>query len=341
VGEKKMNENPMISVVMSVYNAEKYLDEAIKSILSQTYRDFEFIIINDGSTDKSLEIIKKYQDQDERIVLISRENKGLIASLNEGIEKARGKYIARMDADDISLPTRFEEQVEFLDKNQDIGVCGTWVEVFGENRKPTIWKMPINEDELKVRLLFSVTFAHPSVMIRKELIGNHNLQYKKEYKHAEDYKFWVDFSKYTKFANIPKMLFRYRYLETSVSRVADNAKDEQRYQTISSIFKEMLNELGVKNTEEENRLHFIIGLNERIAKEDIDFNFLHKYLTKLIEANKITKVFHQKYLEKYLAKKFLIVVYYKMRKKDFSFLSAVFCRLFWIGVFGVVKDRLK
>ena len=105
--------------------------------------------------------------------------------------------------------------------------------------------------------------------------------------------------------------------------------------------KNVLNELSVKNTEEENRLHFIIGLNERIAKEDIDFNFLHKYLTKLIEANKTAKVFHQKYLEKYLAKKFLIVVYYKIKKKDFSFLSAVFYRLFWRGVFGVVKDRLK
>ena len=105
---------PMISVVMPVYNAEKYLDEAIKSILVQTCKDFEFIIINDGSNDKSLEIIEKYNIQDERIVLINRENRGLIASLNEGIEKTKGRYIARMDADDISLPDRFEKQIEFL-----------------------------------------------------------------------------------------------------------------------------------------------------------------------------------------------------------------------------------
>lgn len=100
-----MINNPTISVVISVYNGEKYLSEAIESVLNQTYKDFEFIIINDGSTDNSLEIIKKYQNQDERIVLISRENKGLVSSLNEGIEKAKGKYIARMDADDICLST--------------------------------------------------------------------------------------------------------------------------------------------------------------------------------------------------------------------------------------------
>lgn len=337
VGEKKMNNNPVISVVMSVYNGEKYLDEAIESILNQTYKDFEFIIINDGSTDKSLEIIKKYENQDERVVLISRENRGLITSLNEGIEKAKGKYIARMDADDISLPQRFEKQVEFMKKNLDVGVCGSWVEVFGENRKDTLWKMQSIDEELKPRLLFSVTFAHPSVMMRKELLEKYGLKYKEQYKHAEDYKFWLDFSKHTKFANIPKKLFRYRYLETSVSRTADNAKDEQRYKTIKSIFEEVLDELGIQNTEQENKLHFTIGLNERIAKEDIDFKFLNKYLTKLIEANKKTKVFDEKYLEQFLAKKFLIVVYYKIKKRDFSFFGAVFYRLFWRGITDFFK----
>lgn len=341
MGEKKMSNNPMISVVMSVYNAEKYLDEAIQSILNQTYKDFEFVIINDGSTDKSLEIIEKYKKEDERIVLISRENKGLIVSLNEGIEIARGKYIARMDADDISLSERFEEQIKFMEENNDIGVCGTWVELFGENKKETLWKMSSIDEELKTRLLFSVTFAHPSVMMRKELIDKYKLQYKEEYKHAEDYKFWLDFSQYTKFANIPQKLFRYRYLETSVSRIADNAKDEERYKTISSIFKEVLDELNIQNTEEENILHFTIGLNERIAKADINLNFLNQYLNKLIKANKKTQAFNQKYLEHFLAKKFLIVVYYKIKKKDFSFLSAVFYRLFWKASLDIIKDKLK
>lgn len=169
-----MNTMPLISVVMPVYNAELYLDEAIQSITNQTYKKFEFIIINDGSTDKSLEIIKKYKDEYSRIVLISRENKGLVFSLNEGISKAKGKYIARMDADDISLSTRLEEQVAFMEENQEIGVCGSWVEVFGDNRKNTIWKMPKSNEELKTRLLFSVPVAHPSVMMRKEILDKYN-----------------------------------------------------------------------------------------------------------------------------------------------------------------------
>ncbi len=331
----------LISVILPVYNGEKYLKEAIESILNQTYKDFEFIIINDGSTDKSLDIIEKYKKEDERIIVISRENKGLIATLNEGIEKAKGKYIARMDQDDISLPNRFEEQLKFLEKNPEIGVCGTWVEVFGENRNPILWKMPIKDEELRPRLLFSVTFAHPSVMMRKGLINQYNLRYNEKYINAEDYKFWLDFSKYTKFGNIPKKLFLYRYHETSVSRVADNAKDEERYKTISSIFKEVLDDLNIQTTEEEKRLHFTIGLNERIAKADIDLKFLSNYLNKLIEANKKTKVFHQKYLEQFLAKKFLIVVYYKIKKKDVDSFGAAFYGLFWRASFDITKGKLK
>ena len=117
--------NPLVSVVLSVYNAEKHIVEAIESILTQSYKNFEFIIIDDGSTDGSLEIIKSYDD--ERIILISRENKGLIASLNEGIEQAKGKYIARMDADDISLSSRFEEQVTFMEMHEEVGICGTTI----------------------------------------------------------------------------------------------------------------------------------------------------------------------------------------------------------------------
>lgn len=335
-----MNVNPMISVVMSVYNAEKYLDEAIQSILNQTYKDFEFIIINDGSTDKSLEIIEKYKAQDERIVLISRENRGLIASLNEGIEKARGKYIARMDADDISLPTRFEEQIRFMKENSSLGVCGSWIEVFGENKKPTIWRMPTNDDELKVRLLFSVTFAHPSVMIRKELIDKYHLKYNKNYLHAEDYKFWVDFSKYTKFANIPKVLLKYRYLDTSVSRLADNAKDEERYKTISSISNEVIDKLCVKNTEEENRLHFIIGFNERIKKFSVDLKSLDSYLKKLIIANKHTKVFEEKFLKHFLAMKFLVVVFYKIKRKEIGVVNSIFIYFFWYGLYVFIVKKI-
>jgi glycosyltransferase involved in cell wall biosynthesis len=198
--------NPKISVVMSVYNGQDYLDEAIESILNQTYKDFEFIIINDGSIDNSLEIIKKYQNLDERIVLISRENKGLVASLNEGIEKAKGKYIARMDADDICLSTRFEEQIEYMKKN-NLDLCGSWIETFNEKNILNIWECPETHRDIEFRSFFMCSFAHPSVMIKKIVFDK--LKYENET--AEDYRLWCDIlANGYKVGNIQKVLLKYR-----------------------------------------------------------------------------------------------------------------------------------
>jgi glycosyltransferase involved in cell wall biosynthesis len=313
------DKNPVISVVMSVYNGEEYLEDSIESILNQTYKNFEFIIINDGSTDKTLNIIKKYKTTDNRIFLIDRENKGLVFSLNEGITAARGKYIARMDADDISLPTRFEEQVLFMDKNTQIGVCGTWVRLFGNVIRDNIWKIPVNNKELHSRILFSVPVAHPSVIIRKSVLDKYSIKYNEKYKHAEDYKFWLDLYKYTEFSNIPKVLLNYRYLETSVSRIADNSNSNTRFTIISSIFNEILIILKITNTKEENKLHFILGLNKRIDKEIkyINIYSLFIYLQKIIKANSKVGYFDKKYLRKFLIKKFMIVIYFKLKNLFF------------------------
>ncbi len=332
--------NPLVSVVMSVYNSEKYLKEAIESILNQTYTNFEFIIVNDGSTDSSLDIIQEYMKKDERIVLISRDNKGLPYSLNEGIEKAKGRYIARMDADDISLPARLEEQVEFMEKNENIGIFGTWAEVFGENKKTKLLKHPVAHDELKVKLLFSVCFAHPTVMIRKYILDKYNLKYNLDYLNAQDYELWSQISEVNMMANIPKILLKYRISENSITSVTDSKKIKLRYKLLSDVFNKYIEQLGTRNTEEENRLHFTIGLNERISKVDINLKFLNSYLNKLIDANKKTKVFDEKYLEQFLAKKFLIVIYYKIKKRDFSFFGAVFYNLFWLAIKNIIKNKL-
>ena len=143
-----VSKTPLISVVMSVFNTEMYLNKSIESILKQSYKNFEFIIIDDGSTDSSLSIILNYMKKDKRMVLISRENKGLPYSLNEGIDKSIGKYIARMDADDISLSTRLAEQIEFMEKNNEIGIVGTWIEIFGNNISNKISKHPKYHNEL-------------------------------------------------------------------------------------------------------------------------------------------------------------------------------------------------
>jgi glycosyltransferase involved in cell wall biosynthesis len=324
--------NPNISVVMSIYNAEKYLAEAIDSILNQTYFNFEFIIINDGSTDKSLKIIEKYQEKDKRIVLINRVNKGLIYSLNEGIKLAKGDYIARMDGDDISLPTRFEEQISFLDKNSDIGVCGSWIEIFAKNKKSNIKKFAKNNQELKAQLLFSSPVAHPSAMIRKSILDKHSISYKKKYKNAEDYKFWLDLSKVTKLANIQKVLLRYRYLETSITRVSNNKSGQERFIVISSIFLEILREMAITNSDMENKLHFIMNFSERMKVESIDLQFLQRYVCKLIDANKKAKLFREKHLLELVCSRFLFVLYHQVKKRNYTSLRVLKSRFFYTSL---------
>jgi len=215
-----MNEIPIISVIMPVYNAEEYLDEAIQSILNQTYNDFEFIIINDGSTDKSLEIIEKYKKQDERIVVITRENKGLVVSLNEGIEKAKGKYIARMDADDISLPTRFEKQIEFM-QNKNLDICGSHFFIVNEQSRYLSARVVSCKIDFNYMILSrSVPFAHGSVMIKKDFLLEHELAYGKTvYNKAEDYALWIEFANnHAKISNVDEFLFKYRLLDNSLSK---------------------------------------------------------------------------------------------------------------------------
>lgn len=203
------NDTTLLSVVMPVYNAERFLDEAIESILNQTYQNFEFIIINDGSKDRSLEIIEKYKAKDERIVLISRENKGLVVSLNEGIEKSKGQYIARMDSDDISLLNRFEEQINLLIQNTYIDIVGCNYQLIDENSKikGDIVKVPISNEDILLSLCYTVPFAHPSVMIRKSVFE----QVKYEDNPTEDYLLWTQIYNGENFANIEKPLLHYRH----------------------------------------------------------------------------------------------------------------------------------
>lgn len=204
---------PRVSVIMPAYNVEKYIKEAIDSVLAQTYVNFEFIIINDGSTDNTAEIIQSYQD--DRIVFINKKtNGGLVSCLNYGLDIARGAYIARMDADDISLPERLSLQVQFMDRHSRVGVLGSWFFIFGDicprvERKP---KYPGLKDMLKCSPV-----GHPTAMFRKSVFDKYNLRYNPDYKHAEDYELWVRACRVTKIANIQQVLLKYRWHGENVS----------------------------------------------------------------------------------------------------------------------------
>lgn len=215
-----MINEPIISVIMPVYNAEKYLDESIQSILNQTFNNFEFIIINDGSTDKSFEIIEKYKNQEERIILINRENKGLIASLNEGIKLSKGKYIARMDADDISLPERFRKQLDIIERN-NADICGSHYFIINDKSNFIDASIvPIHQTDFLIYLAITTPFAHPSVLIRKDFLIENNIFYgETEFKYAEDYALWIFlWNKKAKFVNVNDFLISYRTFDSSLSK---------------------------------------------------------------------------------------------------------------------------
>lgn len=194
---------------MPAYNAEKYLREAIDSIICQTFTDFEFIIINDGSTDTTEQIIKSYSDP--RIIYLKNDvNSGICVTLNKGLNAARGKYIARMDSDDISLPERLAVQVAFMDEHPEIAVCGSDFEVFGETVHPYVNYMIYDPTQCRAGLIFSSCFAHPSVIIRTAIIKDDHLHYENDFKGLEDYKLWWEITKHGKPANIDRPLLRYR-----------------------------------------------------------------------------------------------------------------------------------
>ncbi len=206
--------NPLISVVMSVYNGEEYLHLAIDSILNQSLKDFEFIIVNDGSTDKSLEIIKGVSD--DRIVLIDQPNTGLSKALNNGIEKAKAKYIARMDADDISLPNRLQLQFDFLEQNDDVVVVGGCANIIDKDGHFIYSKTPpLTWEEIK-RNLPRTPFFHPSVMFRRKQfieVGKYNVV-----PIEEDAIFFIKMSKIGKMVNLSIPLINYRITPGSISR---------------------------------------------------------------------------------------------------------------------------
>lgn len=210
------NKNPIISVILPVFNADKYLETAIDSILNQTFADFEFIIIDDGSTDKSAEIILLYANKDSRIKAIKNlENRGLIYTLNKGLAVVKGKYIARMDADDRSYPDRFKIQFEFLESNPDISLVGSNYNIIGHQKGQSA--LPTNPEEIDLLLYFRNVIAHPTVMMRAETLKENNLQYDHQALHLEDWALWLDLKKHCKMANLEACLLDYRIEGQNIS----------------------------------------------------------------------------------------------------------------------------
>ncbi|MCW5912359.1 MAG: glycosyltransferase [Cyclobacteriaceae bacterium] len=209
--------SPQVTVLMSVYNGMPYLSVAIESILNQTFQDVELIIIEDCSTDDSLEYLKSLRDHRIRLET-NKVNLGMAASLNKGLLMAKGKYIARLDADDVALPNRIKTQFEFLELHPNIEFCGSHAQVIDQNDAPLfIWKRTLTPLEIRWKILFKNPFIHSSVMFRRNTVVDNGITYQ-NLSGTDDYKFWSDLLKFGEGSNLDQVLIQYRLHDKSMTK---------------------------------------------------------------------------------------------------------------------------
>ncbi|SBV94581.1 glycosyltransferase family 2 protein [uncultured Dysgonomonas sp.] len=222
---------PLVSVLMPCYNVEKYVEESMNSILNQTYADLQIVAINDCSTDNTGRILHGLAEKDSRITVVeNEENLKLIKTLNKGVSLCKGEYIARMDADDIALPTRIEKEVAFLENNKEHDIVSTLFYAFRTENpgKRDLHHSPLKDEELRAYLLFKSGICHPAVMIRKRLFTELGLSFETEYLHVEDYALWSKAMYKTKLANIGEPLLLYRVHQHQVSSLNEELQTDNK-----------------------------------------------------------------------------------------------------------------
>ncbi|MBF0502003.1 MAG: glycosyltransferase [Candidatus Riflebacteria bacterium] len=272
----------LISVVMSVFNGANFLREAIISVLNQTYSDFEFIIIDDGSSDDSSEIIQSFNDS--RIHFFCNPcNLGLAKSLNRGIELSSGEFIARMDCDDVCIPDRFEIQVEFLKSHDDIGICGSSIYMLQNDSKRRI-QVYLDKYLLSFMLLFHNTMAHPSVMMKKVVLNDFHLRYDENMKAAQDYDFWARCAEVTNLANCPEPLL---YFRVHGNNTIDRLPGIQE-KAAASVRRRLLGQLGIMPSSSEAEIHEMLSsffLGEKFFLTKGAIRRIEEWLKKILDSN--------------------------------------------------------
>lgn len=274
---------PEISVVMPAYNASRYIHEAIESILNQSFEDFEFIIIDDASEDNTSEIIKSYKDS--RIVFLqNQKNLGVARTLNRGIDGAKGRYIVRMDADDISVPRRMERQLGFMEVHPEIGISGGWVQLFGIG-PPSKARVPTDPQEIYAYMLFETPMWHVTAIMRRELLEKYQLRYDPTFSRSEDYDLWRRAIQHFHIANIAEVLVRVREHGGSATRAN---WDEVTAQS-ETIQGRLLECSGFSPSSEDITFHHRVGRGYRMSsRQEIDK--ADAWLRKLCNANMESKI---------------------------------------------------
>jgi len=280
---------PSISIVMPVYNAEKYVAEAIGSILCQTFSDFELIVVNDGSTDASLDIIKTFKDS--RItVLENKTNLGNYATRNKGHLAAHGKYICVMDADDLAFPDRLEKQYAFMEQKTEVGIAGSCIQYVGS--KQPIFRDPSYEIT-KIKFLANNYICHPSVIMRHESLLKHNLLYDECFWYAGDYDLMVRASAHFPVVNMGDVLLQYRWSPQQLSASMNKYGHET-----NNVRLKQLGMLGIDPTTEEQQIHL-----DLLNAVQLDYGMKHetlRWLKKLSDANCNVDYYTQAYFDDFL-----------------------------------------
>jgi len=286
----QINQIPVASVVMPVYGTEGFVQESMDSILNQSFADFELIIICDEPSENLKIILNNYQLKDNRIRVTYRSERGLISALNQGYEFAKGKYIIRMDADDICTKDRFSKQINYMEQHPEIGVLGSNIEHIDEKGN-FIGKtnLPQSDEQIRCELFFQNVIAHPTILIRKSIIEKLIGPYDASFTHAEDYELWTRCMEITKFSNLPQALLYYR-LHSNSNRVSVQFRSEQILQD-KRIHGKLLNKIGILPTDNEIQLHEIIcsGTRHVLNKETIIF--ADKWLNNIKHSNLRTLVY--------------------------------------------------
>lgn len=300
---------PSVSILMPVYNAEPYLSEAIQSMLNQTYTDFELIILDDCSTDGSADVVQTFSDK--RIIYHRNEvNSGLANNLNTGLKLAKGKYIARMDGDDISLPHRLQTQVDFLESHPDIDLCSCAMQMFGADNQ--LWIRDRDPEQVKITMMFYSAVLHASSVFRKDVFEQNNLIYNQETFPAEDYDLWARAAFYCRMVNLPDVMYLYRMHRTQVTSTDPRSAEKCREIQIRYLSK------ALPVLSEKEIVDFVDGFIDYKISEIASIKSVKNHYLKIIKANASTLFFDQKLLKVRLSKYFQQQVYtflqqYKIR----------------------------
>lgn len=278
---------PKVTVFMPVYNTEKYIKRSIESILNQRFKDFELLIIDDGSTDNSVNIIRSFKDSRIRLIQNSG-NKGLPYTRNEGLKYSMGKYIAIMDSDDIAYINRLEEQVKVLEDNEKISVVTSNERVFYKRVPIKTVKRNTDERFLRLLLIFENCIGNTTVMFKKECLNG--LIYNSNYFVCQDYKFWVDLSKYNNFTSVNKVLMKYRTGHNNITKRSKQNKLEDRNKLISEIRKLAfsINSIDIDN-KDLSYLNSFLDTNDKTLKKFDDINLIMLKIIKQKPNDKILK----------------------------------------------------